>query len=155
MKQMEGVLTYHEAGTYIRQVKMMLKRVKALEHFIEINTKTHEQLLRIAKTFGKKNALLSFSEYRDTDYDAAYDEYCEELETSLHRAKYLYEKTVDAWSRVPDEWVRNTLWYYYAEGHNIEDTAEHMLFSASSVARYKKIGLAQMAEQMFGVLIQV
>ena len=154
MKQMEGVLTYKEAKVYIQEAKTLLKRMKSMERFIANAHADIETLKAIEEKEDKKRALLSFVGRKYRDFDAAYDEYLARLETNLRRVKHHYQRTMDAFKCVSSDRVKEILRYYYIGGHTIEDTAEHFYLSLSSISRYKKQGLMQMAEAMFGIIIE-
>ena len=153
MNQIEGVVTYKEAGFYIRQAKTMLKGIVSLENYIKETKLQLIELEKIAEESGKKTALLSFTAKDATDYCMEYDKYHLEMATSQRRAERTYERIMRSFNDIPDERIKNILWYYYAQGHTLEDTAESYNFSISSISRYKKIGLIKMAERLYGIVI--
>lgn len=153
MKQIEGVLTYKEAKIYIHETKTLLKRMKSMGAFIANTTADIEKLKAIEAQKDKKQALMSFDGRKYRDFDAAYDEYLAKLETNLRRVKHQYERLASALNSISDETVKDVVKYYYIGCHTFEDTAEHFLYSVSSIARYKKRGLITMAETLFGIII--
>lgn len=153
MKQIEGVLTYKEAKIYIQGTKTLLTRMKSMEKFIANATADIEKLKAIEEKEDKERALTSFVGRKYRDFDAAYDDYLAKLETNLRRVKHQYERLTSALSNIPDGVVKDVVHYYYVGGHTIEDTAEHFMYSVSTISRYKKQGLIMMAEAMFGIII--
>lgn len=117
--------------------------------------KTKADIHQMAEEKGKKAALMKYDGTDYPDYDVAYDEYMERLEASLYRAEHLYTRMLDGLNRIRKDSIREVIHFCYIEGGTIEDAEEKFCYSGSSISRYKKIGLARIAEAMFGILIDV
>ena len=100
-------------------------------------------------------ALMHFDGGEYSDFEIAYDEYKEALEADLYRAKNFVQSIECALNNIDKQGVSYVLKYCYINGGTCEDAEEHFCYGISTIARYKKIGLARIAEQMFGIVIDV
>ncbi len=150
---MNEIFTYREAKPYLQRTKRMLKSIRSLENFISGSKKDILEFSKIARKTDKKTAIISFLKKSKGNFEQEYHSYLEKTEASIARAEHLYHKITHAMQTIPNDTVREILQYYYVEEHTIEDTADHFAFSISSISRYKKTGLINMTESLFGIII--
>lgn len=155
MKQIEGVLSYKEAKPYMEKVKKYLRSFRQLSVYNEHLNAKLTSLHTIAMDKGKKMALMHFDGGEYSDYEIAYDEYKEALEADLYRANHFVQSIECALDNIDKKCISDIIKYCYIHGGTCEDAEERFCYGISAIARYKKIGLARIAEQMFGIVIDV
>lgn len=155
MKQIEGVFSWEEAKKYTDKVIVYLRSLLSMETYLESIRKKKEMLEKVSLEKGKKAALMMYDGKEYSDYDSAFDSYMEQLETDLYRAANFYNQIMSGFDRIPDKDVRDAVYCYYVEGCTLEQAEEKLQMSISNLSRKKKIGLARIAEQLFGIVIDV
>ena len=151
---MNEILTYKQAAPYIRKVKRLLKSMVSMDTFIKETNKDIAEIKALAEKDGKKNALLVFTKRTGENPENDFSEYIRKLEVSLIRSQNLRSKIQNALRTIPNKTAQDVIEYYYILSNSLDDTCEKYSYSHSSVCRFKKIGLAKMAEQLFGVIIE-
>ena len=155
MKQIEGVFSWEEAKKYTDKVIVYLRSLLSMETYLESIRKKKEMLEKVSLEKGKKAALMMYDGKEYSDYDSAFDSYMEQLETDLYRAANFYNQIMSGFDRIPDKDVRGAVYCYYVEGCTLEQAEEKLQMSISNLSSKKKIGLARIAEQLFGIVIDV